>query len=431
MVRDVGHTSGGGSFWRGCLFWLTVLLICRVVAVLVLGWATGGQHFTDDWMHVRWYVEYPFQILRAHDTPAPAHYPPLLPLLLWLPGSVLRAVLPEFYAVRFTSIFFELLAWPLIWLMLRWFVTYPPHRHVLAAIYVVAPIAWMTTAGMVQDESILLLGVVGVILLCACERFRTAALVCGLGAVAAKIYFLIPLFALTFLAPPLRWRSIVERALLGGVPVVIVYGWTALAQIQAGLVTDGQAGVAILNKVSNVEHGVSLWATAVRYTNLAPAQISKFSGVLAFISAVIPVFLARRSLRGSFDIVVFMRVLTAMFLGVFLWFYHCDPEYYLVLVPLLLVLLPVRWCVVFVLGAFSLPYAVNLFYGVDNAMADGGDSGKMVFVRVVTDYLPVSVELLHVLSWSALIVANLALTAMMLARLAGKEAEPTALEASG
>ena len=113
-------------------------------------------------------------------------------------------------------------------------------------------------------------------------------------------------------------------------------------------------------------------------------------------------------------------------LSAFLLFYHCDPEYYIMVLPLALAAVGpmIRWGVGVV--GLSCVYAVNFAYGVNYMKQHGGASGKQVFVDMYDRLIPIDPGLLHMGLLVATILANVMLTAAVLHRLAINEDRPEA-----
>jgi hypothetical protein len=400
---------------NACLKWLVILAVVRVGMVLTLAALTHHQQFTDDWRFMLSFYEYPMQILLGEHRGGPAFWPPFYPLASALFGRPLSGVLSPFYSVRLVSVIIELLAWPLIWAIITRLIENPRMRSSVALGYICMPIAWVAIAIYGQDESLAMLVLAGVVLLALDRRYRLSALLCGIGAITAKIYFLVPLLAIVIAVPVVRWREYVHRALLGGLPIILGYGWVAYVQLSTATaqVPNGTTGVALLDFKSSSTHGVSLWAIILKYTDLSvdTARLISFVCALSLpllLLAVVKLKHVRLEQRGI------VQLITVMLLIVFLWFYHCDPEYYIMVAPLLWVSL--SQTAAFWLGFIGLcaPWAANLGFGVARAEMQGGTGGKALFVNLYHHYIPIPPDILHTLALAALVTVNCTIVVLLI-----------------
>jgi hypothetical protein len=85
-----------------------------------------------------------------------------------------------------------------------------------------------------------------------------------------------------------------------------------------------------------------------------------------------------RASRRRFNAVEHVALLGAMLLAVLAAFYVINPEYYLLVVPCLLAVVPWKRYAWLVLFGLSVPWAVNFFYGVALGMS-AEDPGRAPF----------------------------------------------------
>jgi len=389
--------------WREGLWWLLALAVVRIGIMLAMGWLTGGRHFTDDWKRQLGFLDDPFQILMARKGHGYAHYPPLQPIVTWLMATPFTGWLSSFYTIRCFSILGELMAWPLIWALFLQAVPRPRTRRILALTCVIMPVGWLTTSLFAQEEPLSLICLAGVLLLAWKGRLDQAAFLSGIGVVTAKVYFLIPLLALV-LSPSLQdRRAILRRAFLGLVPIALVYGFSGVRLLMAHepspLLEFTPAGV----------HSTSIWVLIRDWLGLSIETTKRISMVTGLFAGLLPLVVAKaKGVRC--EKLTLVRVVTAMMLFVFMWFYHCDPEYYLIVAPFVLVALPLSGAIPAVVAGFALPYAINLFYAVDRARRVEVGAGKTVFVHLYDRFVPFDPALMHTLSVLALCAVSLWIT---------------------
>jgi hypothetical protein len=272
---------------------------------------------------------------------------------------------------------------------------------------------WVTTTIMCQDEAISMAFLAAVSIAICKDRRRLAILLCGVAVVIAKIYFLVPLVGLLGLPMNRSWRNWVADAATGAAPILAVYGLQAIL--------TGHAGVAIdaLNRfVIPYEMSVSIWA--LLDGRVADETARRASGVIAFCLAMLPLVIMW--IRGKpTSTLEQIQVIVAMLTWVYLGFFHINPEYYLIIVPGLFVALrPVIAATVLLVG-FSIPWAVNFFYGVQIGM-ERGDPGRAPFVRIYQAATQLDPTIAHRISIVAFFITTLALAVMLTRNAAMKQA---------
>jgi len=357
---------------QGAVYFCALLLV-RVLQLLTIGWFTGGTEFSDDVHFYRVYAADPLQLLLGHSTTYDV-FPPLFPIVLWSIHTPLSWILSPFYSMRMSVCLIELLAWPLLW----WIITSTAtgrKRHLLAIAYIVAPVCWVCPVIMSQDEVVSLFVFAAVVVALLKNRTRLAILLCGIGVVFAKIYFLVPLVGLLGVKTDRKWRDWLQDALVGLTPIAAVYGLQAVLVGRAGVATE-----AFANFVIPYQMTVNIWAVIHRLDVINDEQARRMSAVIALALSLLPLLMIRLRAKpvGAREQV---QVVVAMLLWVYASFFHINPEYYLIVVPgVLFVFRPIVASLIMVVG-FSLPWAVNFFYGVGIGIAHG-DAGRAPFVRV-------------------------------------------------
>jgi hypothetical protein len=393
--------------------WLAALAVSRIVLLLVLVHLTNGREFTDDVpLHLSMMQE-PMQILLGTH-PENAHFPPLLPLVESAIGQPMLAVFGPFVALRLAYIVTELAAFASTWALLG-MTCAPAARRLLAATWIIAPATWMTSTVMAQEEMISMLCFALMSLLLLRRRVLSAILVCSVGVLVAKIFFLVPLLALVVSPPPRSFRGLALRALLAGAPIAAVYVPATIIWHRAGL------GLPLATFSPPVELSTTFWAVAPRWTSLSLDAIKHVSMVLALVGGLAP--LAILWWRGDkAQGKTLIQLCTAMLLWVYALFYCISPEYYVLFLPGLLVVLPLGWAIAFLLGMMSLAWGINFFYGVANALDAGESTGKATFVGIYQSVFPWEPGTLHDLALAGFVIMSFWLAWRVTRRLVNRAA---------
>lgn len=400
---------------EGLIFSL-VLLISRVALLLVLARLTGASAFTNDSAFHLSMSRHPLEVLQAtnhagdetsHDT---AHFPPLLPVFESSVGYLYQQIFPPFYSLRLLFITFELVAFVLVWRVLS-LVFSSSTRRLLAGLWIVMPMTWISSTVMEQEEMLSAAFCAGIILLILRGRLNAAVVVCSLAAVSAKIFFLVPLLALV-VGPSLKpTGSLIRRALLAAAPIVLVYGIAMSIWIPKGV------DFPLSSFTPPTAFSTTFWSTVVMRTGMSDLTAKSLSMPLALIGALLPLALVKLR-TGERDLLGMrlLKLMAAMWLWVFALFYLIGPEYYMMLVPLLIVVLNPRLAVGVLGGMLSIAWAINFFQGVEMATAPEAIERKASFIRLYNAIFPFDPGTMHTLS-----VAVFALLSFWLAAYVTKE----------
>lgn len=421
---------------RGLPGALALLLASRIALLIAFGWATAAREFTYDANLAFEFAAAPFAQLL--NDPSTTPYPPLLPMLTALVLAPFRMVVPAFYASRAVFILFEVVAAAVTWHALAALRRTSRERWTAMAIWIAAPIGWIATAVMSQDESIAAVASAIIALLIARERNDLALVACGFAVVAAKVFFLCPLAALVI---AVRQPSLPRRLALAAAPPVAVYA----VPLAAGGLAPGQlpfSGFVL------AIFGVNLWAMAASWVAVPALLAHRLSAPLALAATLLVAEAARRAIRndagGEEDArsrarapgrgqpqgqarlaARLVAVAAASLVCTFLLFYHVNPEYYLIALPLVLVLFK-GWTSVAAAAALSLPWLQNFFSGVAGAVARNDGGGSEFFVRIYRQsFGALAPEMLERLALVAAVLALLALARSLVrrsTRIAGESA---------
>jgi hypothetical protein len=307
--------------------------------------------------------------------------------------------------MRATMCMVELLAWPLLW----WIVVTSAsnrHRHLLAISYIASPVAWVSTVMMCQDEAISMALFAAVAIALLRSRLRLATFLCGVGVVAAKVYFLVPLVGLLGIMAGRTWKDWLYDVLAGVAPIAAVYGLQALLIGRAE-----HALVAFENFVVSFPNSVNIWGLIHRFDLIGDEQARASSAVIAIALSMLPLLTVR--LRGmTATPIEQVQTIVAMLLWVYLSFFHINAEYFLIIVPGVLVAFRPMIASMTLLVGFSIPWAVNFFYGVALGM-ELGDAGRAPFVGIYQRFLAADPRLLQGISVVLMTAVTLGLASIL------------------
>ena len=369
----------------------TRLIILAAIAILV-----RGREFADDvWRHLAMIGE-PLNPLLGRVAQEVSMYPPLMGIMETFVASPLLLFLPEFYAIRLTFLFYETLAAVFFMLALQRYVPDPQRRLLPMLAWIFLPMGWITSVVMAQDEVIAAFFMALAFYLLSLGRWAAAVIVCGIGVVAGKIFLLFPLTALVLFG---RGMRLPLRAVAGLAPVVLTYGWIYIVTYLRG----GHAPLVDFAPSSGC--GVNLWASLLQNPAITPQAGRLWSTLMALAAASVPlgIFWWRRL---PFDARHLAVLVTSMLFWVFALFYHVNPEYYFILVPGLFLVYGSRGWLLASGIALTVPWIVNFFYGVRNALV--GDhllEGKGAFARVYQSVFSADPVVMYRLSlWVSIVV---------------------------
>lgn len=398
----------------GVIF-LAGFLLVRLVVLVTVALLVQGREFTDDVpMHLRM-ARHPLaglQGLAGQDS----QHPPLLGLAEAIFVRPLLLLMPDYYAVRLAYLAYELLTALVFWWVLARVVPTVRARLWPAAAFAVNPMGWLSTVVMAQDEIIAAFMLIMVVWLHLSNRPRAALAVCGLGVVAAKIFLLAPLLVLVLV--PGRER-LLERVIWGGAPVAGVTAWAFLGTLSRG----GQAP--LMGFSPGNAFGVNIWVPLAGWLGLDGRSARLWSSV-ATLAAILALILAVKARRVLPDGRLMVGLMAAALLWVFVCFYHVNPEYYVMVAPLLLLLYPrpaATTCVTLIL---TLPWLANLFYGLRNATQAGAPSSpKSVFLELYASMFSVDPAPLYQLWLLLSVLGTAGITVAVTFAAVGSRARPT------
>jgi len=363
---------------KDAFIFLGIFLTTRLALLFFLSWIVGGNELSDDVdMHMEM-IRAPFDILLGASQVHSQH-PPFLPLFEALFGLPLQLLFSDFYTIRIMSILYEVLAVYIFWIILLTLNINEERRKFLCYALLIFPAGWMSSTIMGQDEMIGAFFISMTFLFLIMGRPAAAILVCSIGVVAAKIYLLIPLTVMVVTLPEPIFR---KKLLAGFVPIATVYSWLlVLSWIQ-------NVSTPLISFTPNIDNSVNLWPYLSRIMDFSSEEAKGLSGIIALLVGISP--LAFWMFRKNELKLTQQAALSAgMLFIVYATFYHINPEYYVIAIPLYLTAFNTKKQVFFLLFVTSLPWLANFFYGVDIAMSNASLGGKKIIADMYQSTIPI------------------------------------------
>jgi hypothetical protein len=373
-----------------------LVFLSRCALLAALGALTHGQEISDDATMLIELATSPFEILSG-ITEKYGHHPPLLGLVegvFILPNLL---IFPRFYALRLSLIEVETVCAILYYGVVDRLVTDRATRRWALAAFLVLPTGWMTSTVMAQDEVIAATWLMLVLWLATGRRYWAALLFSGLGVVAAKIFLIVPLMAVVLLLPV---GGLLTRGVAGLAPVMVVYGWVAaIARLR-------HHAPPLVGFSPLPYFGSNAWVFVIeRFPDLNPATVNRASMLLG-LAASGALALVEYVRRMPFSPMRLARLWAAMLMWFFCLFYHVNPEYYVMVLPFLLITHegPGDFALLAVLA--TVHWAVNFFYGIKVAFSGGRGGGRTAFVTAYRAIFPVDPGVMQGIAlWTSVVVS--------------------------
>ncbi len=306
--------------YAGCLLLSRLLLLAALYAI------TGGHELSNDTPMHMGMIRQPLSVL-LHSIPEYAQNPPLLPFLETVAGYPLQLRLNDFLSLRLVMIGYETVLGLLFFLLLNALKLPAGHRRLCLWGFLLLPMGWMTSVVMAQDEVIAAVAFVLPVLLWVRGYERAAILACGIGVIAGKLFIGVELLSLIALSDSRTW---IRRACLGFSPVVLTYGVMTLYQLST------RHPLPLVGFRPDPSYGINFWIVLKTYANVDLRSIGPYSGVAALlVSMLAPVLAWRTGVHRSDPSLVVVTVSTSL-MWFFALFYHVNPEYLIMTLPLML-----------------------------------------------------------------------------------------------
>jgi len=366
--------------WKTILLVAAAFVLVRALLLAAVYNISGGTEFTYD-VRVHFHLAgAPFEPFSGTRYWA-GQYPPLQGMLEAILLAPLRYLVGDFLAIRTSFIIWEAFSVFLTWLCMERMNVPARLSRLILLLLVIMPSGWMTSAVMAQEEVMAGAFVAGAMLLWARDRSLLAIALCGLGVGAGKIFLVLPLFAMVLasVAGGGGIRPVIAGALTSALP----YTPMLLASFFKG------ESVPLIGFTPTFEFTSGIWNLGSSLSNISSVTAKRISLILGLLGAMAPLmwFFLRGALRG-----ISVRRLSLTLLVMLLWFlnlfYHVNPEYFAIVLPLMAVALRDTRTIVLGYMALSLPWAVNFFYGVSIAMSRGALGGQGGFVNLFGALFP-------------------------------------------
>ncbi|ACB93888.1 hypothetical protein [Beijerinckia indica] len=350
---------------------LLVLLVARLLLLALLFWVTGGKELGNDVAMHMTMMRSPFCIL-TYQYPGYEQYPPFLPFLELFPAYLLQFFLPDFLSFRLTMVVYEILVGFLFYrLMMR--LEFSPGRFGLCLLgFLALPMGWMTSIVMAQDVVIVTAFLLLAILLFISGRHRLALFSCGLGVICGKLFIILEIF--TLLAFCSRKRIIAYGA-IGLSPVILVYGLMSIHRIMHGL------PLPLVSFRPDPYFGTNFWILLKTYRHLSFQDYGPFSGMLALSASLIPALIIFIKGFGPTDSMRVITASSATILIFFSLFYHVNPEYFMMVFPLMLIVGRNTIDAVYSVLISAVPWAGKFFQNAQFQMGVEVNEGKAVAMK--------------------------------------------------
>lgn len=385
--------------WASDGLWALAVAVTRAGLAVALGLALKWSDPSDDVTFQMMYAADPGVLLGLSEIEEGRYlppFPPLLPVVLFLislPTKLIGGSAGTFLAMRLGYAVLEGLG---LWgtrAAMR--ASGVPGRGLLGAslLWLAMPVGWMSASVICQEESVGVAFAALMVWLVVKQRLGWALVVAGVGVVAGKVYFLVPIAGMV-LAGPIDWKTLLTRGACGFGPIAVVYGFAAAMG----------GGFGLASFTPQVEPSINLFGLVPLVQDVDDGVLKRVSAVPALLLGMLPVVVARFRgglWSGRVEGVDLVRVITAQWLWVFFSFYLVSPEYFILVVPGVLVSLRGAWSRwAWVLGLLTIPWGTNFAYGVGLALERAGDGpvtgGKAAFVKIWQAVMPIDPVVGHV-----------------------------------
>jgi hypothetical protein len=357
------------------LRYAAVLFASRCLILLALWLLTGGNELSNDTSMHMGMVRHPLSVL-LDTTPGYQQNPPLLPFLETIAGYPMQLLLPDFLTLRFVMIGYEAILGALFYLLLLDLGLSARNRNLCLAAYVLLPMGWMTSTVMAQDEAIAAAAMLLPLVLFNRGREVAAILTCGLGIIAAKLFMGLELLTLIAISEP---RHRLRYVLIGFAPLVLVYGGMTLHHLLHGL------PLPLLGFRPDPTYGANFWMLLRNYAGVDLRAVGPYSGILALAASLTPAAIllyrrrqARTASPSALSVAIAVNTSLLIF---FALFYHVNPEYFIMTMPLLLATARDRTDAAACILVATVPWAAKFFENAQFMAQADTHVGKFIALK--------------------------------------------------
>jgi hypothetical protein len=346
------------------------MAISRLALLALLWFITGGREISNDTSLHMEMVRSPFFMFTGNENPD--LFPPLLPLMeAWL-AYPLQTFLPDFLALRLTFIFYEVLLAAMFYRATDQLGFDMARKGWCLIAFLALPMGWMTSTVMAQDEVIASCLTLLPILVTIGGWPIAGLALASFGVLAGKIFITLVLLVL-FVA--CREGSLTLRILAACGPLVLVYVPISVMRWMH------RQPPPLLGLRPDPYFGTNFWILLKHYFGLNLEMAGPYSGVLALWAALIPVSMlwrAGRIPRPKVALIVAVNCTLMMFLALF---FNVLAEYFMIVVPLLILTAAGIWDVAACAAVATMPWAIRFFQNAVSMHKANETPGKFVVLK--------------------------------------------------
>lgn len=360
-------------------FWtlLAVFIVVRILFAALLWHVTGGREVSSDIKYLTMILDNPLGSLTGSARFEVASYPPLMSFFVFPLMQINLQWADEFIAWRASFLAIELLNFLLFWRILAAYWgraqeqkqlshhrTAPPAW--IGLLFVIAPFQLLSSVVFVQDELISQLFVMLTVYALVKGHRLGAILTLSIGILAGKVFFIIPLFyVFWFYRFRVDWRDF-----LAVTPFVLIYGWSVLAAIASNgnIPFDGFS--------PSAKYASTFWVLGIKHFGMNSDSLKPLSLALSMAAQLALIIYALsnwRKLSSTDGAILLVGTSIASF---FLTFYQHNPEYILLLAPIVLLFCQSVRALLLSIAVLSLSWLPNIFYGLNNVLTHKGSASE-------------------------------------------------------
>ena len=358
------------------------LAASRLILLALLFFVSGGQELSNDTrMHIA-FIGSPLAVM-SYQYPGYEQYPPFLPMLEAAIGYPLHFIFPNFITVRLVMIVFDVIAGGLFFLLLEKLGLEGLRKGLCLAGYLILPMGWITSVVMAQDDFIGAAAVLAPIILLLSGQLAVAFFLCGMGVLTAKLFLMLELATLLAFVPRKRLFSCAAAAF---VPIALVYGALTIHRIVHGF------PLPLLGFHPNPYFGTNFWMLLHAYGGVNLAKYGAYSGALALAAAMIPAYIILRKGIPLTDRMSVPLGVCASIMLFFSFFYHVNPQYFMLIFPLVIATARNVEDALYCLLLSVIPWVGKLFQLATFRVGVEENAGKVVVLDAYARFIHFSPE---------------------------------------
>ena len=317
-------------------------------------------------------IRHPLGIV-SYAFPGYEQLPPLQPLLEAVIGWPLQwCIVPNFFTLRLVMISYEAAAAAGFYWLVSDLIMSPPKRVLCLAGFLALPTGWMTSVVMAQDDPIGATFVLVALLLAIRGRLIGALLLCGTGVLAGKLFLGLEVIALLAFC---RKSTFILGSLAAFGPILGGYGLLTIHRLANGF------PLPLVGFRPDPYFGTNFWMLLAKYYHVDLGRMGPLSGVIALVASVVPVLIVRHRPLASNTRVAMVNTTLGTLILFFSFFYHVNPEYFMLVGPLMLLCAIDRVDVAACILVATLPWAGKLFQNATYLRGLDVSGGKLLAYR--------------------------------------------------